>query len=163
MLGCVWLFDHMDCSPPDSSVLGTSQEWVAISHSRGSSWPKDWTASPICTGRQQRAESHLRRQQFLYHRTTWEALKPPSLSNLPLHLECEDFQQGLPFNAISKVLIYYIVICSSIFSLKCKTTYDNILSLLCVYHACKYVCIYVSVCRCTSPSPPLWEPFSAPS
>ena len=98
----------------------------------------------ICTGR-----------QFLYHHTTREALKPASLSNLPLHLEREDFHQGLPFNAISKVLIYYVVICSSIFSLKCKTTYDNILSLLCVYHACKYVCIYVSVCRCTSPSPSL--------
>ena len=37
--------DSMDCSPPDSSVHGISQarilEWVAISFSRGSSWPKD--------------------------------------------------------------------------------------------------------------------------
>ena len=35
----------MDCSPPGSSVHGISQarilEWVAISFSRGSSWPRD--------------------------------------------------------------------------------------------------------------------------
>ena len=37
----------MDCSPPGSSVHGISQtrtlEWVAISFSRGSSQPRDWT------------------------------------------------------------------------------------------------------------------------
>ena len=37
----------MDCSPPCSSVHGISWarilEWVAISISRGSSWPKEWT------------------------------------------------------------------------------------------------------------------------
>ena len=37
----------VDCSPPGSSVHGTSQtrilDWVAISISRGSSWPRDWT------------------------------------------------------------------------------------------------------------------------
>ena len=37
----------MDCSPPDSSVHGISKarvlEWVAISFSMGSSWPRDQT------------------------------------------------------------------------------------------------------------------------
>ena len=37
----------MDCSPPSSSVLGISQarilECTAISFSRASSWPRDWT------------------------------------------------------------------------------------------------------------------------
>ena len=37
----------MDCSPPGSSVHGISQagmlEWIAISFSRGSSWPRDQT------------------------------------------------------------------------------------------------------------------------
>ena len=37
----------MDCSPPGSSLHGVSQarilEWVAISFSRGSSWPRDQT------------------------------------------------------------------------------------------------------------------------
>ena len=36
----------MDCSPPGSCVHGILQarilEWVAISFSRGSSWPRDW-------------------------------------------------------------------------------------------------------------------------
>ena len=36
----------MDCRPPDSSVHGILQArvlaWVAISFSRGSSWPKAW-------------------------------------------------------------------------------------------------------------------------
>ena len=36
-------------------------EWVAISSSRGSSWPRDWT-SVSCLGR-----------HILYHCTTWEA------------------------------------------------------------------------------------------
>ena len=39
--------DPADCSPPGSSVHGISQarilEWVAISFSRGSSWPRDQT------------------------------------------------------------------------------------------------------------------------
>ena len=37
----------MNCSPPGSSVHGILQasilEWSAISYSRGSSWPRDWT------------------------------------------------------------------------------------------------------------------------
>ena len=50
---CPTLCDPMDCSPPDSSVHGILQarilEWVAISFSRGSSQPRDWTrVSCIC-------------------------------------------------------------------------------------------------------------------
>ena len=44
------LCDPMDCSPPGSSVhgivLARILEWVAISSSRGSSWPRDQSASP---------------------------------------------------------------------------------------------------------------------
>ena len=53
MLSLVWLFcDPMDCSLPGSSVHGISQavlEWVAISYSRGSSWPEDQTGI-LCIG-----------------------------------------------------------------------------------------------------------------
>ena len=47
-LSYIWLFcNPVDCSPPGFSILGISQarilEWVAISFSRGSSWPRDWT------------------------------------------------------------------------------------------------------------------------
>ena len=51
--------NHMDCSPPGSSILGILQarilEWVAISFSRRSSQPRDGT-DVSCIGR-----------QFLYH------------------------------------------------------------------------------------------------
>ena len=52
-LSHVLLFcNPMECSPPGSSVHGISQarmlEWVAISYSRGSSWPKDQTLI-LCT------------------------------------------------------------------------------------------------------------------
>ena len=44
---CPTLCNPKDCSPPGSSVQGILQarllEWVAISFSRGSSWPRDWT------------------------------------------------------------------------------------------------------------------------
>ena len=67
----VRLCDPMDCSSPGSSVHGILQarilEWVAISFSRGSSWPRDQTHIP-CIGR-----------QILSHWATWEA------PFLPLH------------------------------------------------------------------------------
>ena len=59
------LCDPMDWSPPGSSVHGILQarilEWVAISSSRESSWPRDWTLIS-CTGK-----------RILYHWTAWEA------------------------------------------------------------------------------------------
>ena len=51
---CPTLYDPMSYSPPGSSVHGISQarilEWVGISFSRGSSWPRDQTCIS-CTGR----------------------------------------------------------------------------------------------------------------
>ena len=51
----VWFCDPVDCSPPGSSVHGILQarilEWVAISFSKGSSWPRDWTKFFHTTGR----------------------------------------------------------------------------------------------------------------
>ena len=44
---CPTLCDPRDCSPPGSSVhrilLARILEWVSISSSSGSSWPRDWT------------------------------------------------------------------------------------------------------------------------
>ena len=44
---CLTLCDPLDCSPPRPSVCWIFQarvlEWVAISFSRGFSWPRDWT------------------------------------------------------------------------------------------------------------------------
>ena len=60
----------LGCSPPGSSVHGFFQarllEWTAISSSRGSSQPRDWThmSSVSCIGRQ---------NFFFYHCATWDA------------------------------------------------------------------------------------------
>ena len=47
----IWLCNSTDCSPPGSSVHGILQarilEWVAMSSSRGSSWPRDQTQTLI--------------------------------------------------------------------------------------------------------------------
>ena len=55
----------MGCSPPGFSIHGIFQarilEWVSISSSRGSSWPRD-TTWISCIGR-----------WILYHCATWEA------------------------------------------------------------------------------------------
>ena len=58
-------FNPMDCGPPGSTVHGISQagmlEWVAISFSKGSSWPRDWTAF-------QADSLLLNHQGFLYNK-----------------------------------------------------------------------------------------------
>ena len=56
LLSRVWLFsDPIDCSLPGSSIHGIFQaivlEWVAISCSRGSSWPRDQTQVSCIAGR----------------------------------------------------------------------------------------------------------------
>ena len=52
---CLTLCDPLSCSLPGSSVHGISQarilEWVAVSFSRGSSWPRDRTYVSCITGR----------------------------------------------------------------------------------------------------------------
>ena len=52
---CPTLCDPMDCSLSGSSAPGIFQarilEWVAISFSRRSSWPKDWTQVSHIVGR----------------------------------------------------------------------------------------------------------------
>ena len=52
---CPTLCDPMDCSLPGSSAHGIFQarilEWVAISFSRGSSRPRDWTQVSCIVGR----------------------------------------------------------------------------------------------------------------
>ena len=54
-LSHVWFCDPMDCSLPGSSVHGIFQarvlEWVAISFSRRSSPPRDWTWVSHVVGR----------------------------------------------------------------------------------------------------------------
>ena len=52
---CPALSNPKDYSPPGSSVHGNFQarilKWVAISYSRGSSWPRNWTPVSCIAGR----------------------------------------------------------------------------------------------------------------
>ena len=65
---CRTLWDTMDCGPPGSSVhgilLARILQRVAMSSSRGSSWPRDWTRVPcvFCTA-----------GIFFTHWAIWEA------------------------------------------------------------------------------------------
>ena len=64
---CLTLCDPMDCNPSGSSVHGILQawilRWVAISFSRGSSGPRDWTQISGIAGR------------FITIRATWGNLR----------------------------------------------------------------------------------------
>ena len=64
---CPTLCDPIDSSLSGSSIHGIFQagvlEWIAISFSRGSSWPRDWSHI-LCI-------SFIGRQ-ILYHCATWE-------------------------------------------------------------------------------------------
>ena len=72
---CLTLGDPVNCSRPGISVHGIFQtrilKWVAISSSRISSWPRDWTHIQ-CMGR-----------WILYHWATWEAQWESSWPNTP--------------------------------------------------------------------------------
>ena len=52
---CLTLCNPTDCSPPGSLVYGILQarilEWIIITFSRGSSWPRDWTWVSCIAGR----------------------------------------------------------------------------------------------------------------
>ena len=110
---CPTLCDPMDCSPPGSSVRGTSQarilQWVAISFSRGSSRPRDQThvSGVSClTGRFITTEPllwyliHLLKSGLL--KTEWlkrkmDSFVKPKLLKLPLGLKSLSLTQGFFF------------------------------------------------------------------
>ena len=90
---CPALWDPMDCSLPGSSILGIFQarilEWVAISFSRRSSQPRDWTQVSCTVGR-----------CF----TIWATSKVQismqiSLSLLPTYLPCSLQQMNIYFGS----------------------------------------------------------------
>ena len=70
---CLSLCDPMGCSQPGSSVHGILQarilEWAAVSFSRGSSRPRDWTSVSCigCIGRQTPYRWATREAQQMKH------------------------------------------------------------------------------------------------
>ena len=117
------LCDPMNCSPPASSDHGISQarilEWVAISLSRESSWPRDWTHVP-CFGR-----------KVLHHWTTWEALFWPYVVLFPgailnlwmlIFISFSLFYHVI-FSLISwKIILTFFFLLSSIFCIIFKSS-----------------------------------------
>ena len=83
---CPSLRDPVDCSPPCSSVRGIflvrMLEWVAISSSRESSWPRNKTCISCvsCTGRQKFFTTTPHGKQIL----KWSLLSLPSWVKLHL-------------------------------------------------------------------------------
>ena len=79
---CPTLCDPLNCSLPGSSIRGILQarimEWVAISFSRGSSWPRDSTciSCSTCIG-----------NKILYHWATCPNIYKHYVSNLPRSLK----------------------------------------------------------------------------
>ena len=75
---CLTLCNHIDWSPPGSSVHGILQarilEWVTIPYPRGASQPRDWTRTSYdsCVGR------------WVITRATWEAFP----TSYPSHSKC---------------------------------------------------------------------------
>ena len=84
------LCDPLDCSPPGSSVHGILQarilEWVAISSSRGSSQPRDWThiSCISCISR-----------RILYHWVTTMMIKSKIRNRLCLYGEKKEINTRL--------------------------------------------------------------------
>ena len=78
---CLTLYDPMDCSLPSSSVHGIFQarilEWVAISFSRRSSWPRNWTQVSCVVGRHFMAWA----TREVSHRTNTHKKTPSCLAN----------------------------------------------------------------------------------
>ena len=96
---CLILCDPMDSSLPGSSVYEIFQarilEQVAISYSRGSSWPRDRTiiSHSSCIGR-----------QILYHWATWEALGfNPHVAVLITRASESELTQRLVFTEVAKL------------------------------------------------------------
>ena len=84
---CSTLHEPMDCSLPGPSVLGISQErmleWVAISFSRGSSWPRDQSCISCLAG------------QILY---CWQATREASVDTLHWQADVPPLShQGSPY------------------------------------------------------------------
>ena len=97
---CLTLLDPIDSSPTGSSVPGILQarilEWVAISFSRVSSWPRDRTCFSCI--------SFIGRW-ILYHWAIWEALPQTAANSFSLELFSLDY-----CNSVVTCLIFFTLV-----------------------------------------------------
>ena len=111
---CLTLCDPMDGSPPVSSAHGISQarilEWVAISFSKGSSQPRDWTLIS-CTGRrfyttEPPGKPHGYSYQFLIQIQKWVQLQLQAYKYRVIHAY-RDIETSTDTNCS----IYHVYMC----------------------------------------------------
>ena len=100
---CPALRDPVDCSLPGSSVHGILQarilEWVAISFSRGSSWPRDQTQVSCIAG------------SFF---TIWATREVPTLQYLPLKTSLKSLPELAPVWFFSLSHTYHALVIPSL-------------------------------------------------
>ena len=104
---CPSLWEPMDCCLPGSSVHGISQartlEWVAISFSRESSWPRDQI--------QVSCVSYISRW-ILYHWATWERRQRASCNFAHSWCwwnACSPLWKFTPWRFLSRGLLYCVL------------------------------------------------------
>ena len=97
---CLTLCNPMDCSPTGSSVHEILQarilEWVAISSSRGSSWPRIWTIISCI--------SYIH-WDVLYHWATWEVIMLLLYRYFPNEQKLQHCELGSYFHTHSIIFI----------------------------------------------------------
>ena len=83
---CATLLDPMDYSLPSSSIHGIFQasvlEWLAISFSRGSSQPGDWTQVSLIAGRWQPCMRDSKRDTDMIWENSIETCTLPSVKQI---------------------------------------------------------------------------------
>ena len=93
---CPTLCDPVDCSSPGSSVHGILQarilEWVVVSFSRGSSWPRDRTQVPRIAGRH--FNLWATRKAFSIYQLVGTFLGALTIKNLPQTQETRVWSLG---------------------------------------------------------------------
>ena len=127
---CLTLCDPMDCSPPDSSVLGIFQarilEWVAISFSRGSSWPRNRTCISCVSCFEGRFFTHWAIGEVLSHpHLIIRKLSPPSqniqsLITSHIHCECPNWSLSSMFPRVTNASK-----CISLLPLPCSMSFSQ--------------------------------------
>ena len=110
---CLTLCKPMDCCLPGSSVHGISQarilEWLAISFSRGSSWPRNWTCVSL-TGRQilyhQGSITRMQKTTQMHQGACWKMIRKP---NMPTFIFGKDRSYDELENKILSLETFYLI------------------------------------------------------
>ena len=105
----------MDCSSPGSSVHGILQEriveWVAVSFSRGSSQPRDWTQVSYTTGRFFTIWATREAQDFL--KTSINSFQPAGLPHGFQTFQFPQFCEPIPLYVYIYIYTYIGFSCGS--------------------------------------------------